>query len=439
MTAPSSRRGVSQETPLRELLNRRRDPVSRFFIERPTARTVIVVGFAALIALLGWVSSATRPEPVNPWLVGALVAGQVISIASLVWRNSRPLTVFVIVLVMDILSSLALVFFLPITFETGTVAGIVTMYSVAKWKRPAVTWTAGAVSWVFTVVFLAYYIRSDEVMGEGLSFWGFFLGSSAALAAFYLAVIVVGLSVRRDRLHQQDLEAWSAARSANAQLEERARIARELHDVVAHSLTVMIALADGAKVVTRRDPERGSEVMAEVSATGRAALADMRRVLGVLKSAGDDDAPLSPMPAADRLRELILGFKTAGLPVRLIQEGGRLPENPAFTQTIYRIVQESLTNALRYARSASEVTVTIGVDDSGIRLRIADNGHGTSADAKAPFIGTGNGLAGLTARAEAFGGTLTVGPQPSQGWAVDVRFPPQQNHNPSAASAATPE
>lgn len=435
---PEPRRGVSPETPLRELINRRRNPVARFFVERPAARTAVLLtllilqtGFFAFLDVV----SAVQPRG-WPWL---LVLGlEAFEILLIVWRNRFPLGVFLTILTIDCSLVFLTELLVPGENLTGTFAGLVAMYSVAKWKRPRTTWSLGALA-------VTLVVGTGMVMLPGRSvprdFPALIIVTAILSVAVYVICIIIGLSVRRDRLHQMDLEAWAEAHNARAQLEERARIAREMHDVVAHSLTVMIALADGAKVVTRKNPERGSEVMSEVSTTGRAALADMRRVLGILKSSGEEEAPRSPLAAKEAVRELVEGFRRAGVPVVLTEEGRRLPSDPVLAQTVYRIVQESLTNVLRYARSASSVEVLISVDLRAVRVSVRDNGlsrqdastgrrrpsvSGAASPPHAPgaaIPGTGNGLQGLITRAEAFGGTLTAGPGPQGGWAVEAVLP----------------
>ena len=173
-----------------------------------------------------------------------------------------------------------------------------------------------------------------------------------------------------------------------------------MHDVVAHSLTVMISLSDGAAVVVRKNPDRAGEVLGELSRTGRTALADMRRVLGVLR----DDAPPARRRGAAGVRrqpgEAAGGFRTAGLPLHYSHTGPALPDDAAFQLTVYRIVQESLTNVLRYGRSLSRVDVGIVRDGSTVTIDVLDDGRGTGTDRRAvrqPGTGTGpcgNGGAG---------------------------------------------
>jgi signal transduction histidine kinase len=201
-------------------------------------------------------------------------------------------------------------------------------------------------------------------------------------------------------------------------VQERNRIAREMHDVVAHSLTVMIALSDGAARALDRDPEKARAVLGELSRTGRAALADMRRVLGVLRA---DGGAVGREPTPAGLQALVDGFRAAGLPVVLTQEGESLPDDAAFQLAVFRIVQESLTNVLRYARGVGRVDVLVARDGGHVRVRVENDG-GAAPDGTQPDVGTGGGLAGMRERAAIFGGSLSAGPRPGGGWCVEAQL-----------------
>ena len=150
-----------------------------------------------------------------------------------------------------------------------------------------------------------------------------------------------------------------------------------MHDIVAHSLTVMISLSDGAAVVVKRNPAQAAAVLGELSRTGRAALADMRRVLGVLRDdAGPAQAPREPLAAGNNLGKLLEGFRTAGLPLHYTHTGPSLPDDAAFRLTVYRIVQESLTNVLRYGRSLGRVDVAVVRDGPTVTIDVVDDGRG---------------------------------------------------------------
>ena len=163
-----------------------------------------------------------------------------------------------------------------------------------------------------------------------------------------------------------------------ASVTERNRIAREMHDIVAHSLTVMIALSDGAAVVVKRNPDAGGGGPGELSRTGRTALADMRRVLGVLRDdAGPAQAPREPLAAGDSLGKLLEGFRAAGLPLHYTLTGPSLPDDAAFRLTVYRIVQESLTNVLRYGRPWAGWMWPLIRDGATVTIDVVDDGRGS--------------------------------------------------------------
>jgi len=200
---------------------------------------------------------------------------------------------------------------------------------------------------------------------------------------------------------------------------------------VAHSLTVMVSLSDGAAVVVRKSPERAGEVLGELSRTGRTALADMRRVLGVLRDDGRA-APRLPPASGDSLSTLLEGFRTAGLPLHYSHSGPALPDDAAFQLTVYRIVQESLTNVLRYGRSLGRVDVSIVRAGSTVTIDVSDDGAGVPGDTSldgggspaaghspygTPSHGTGQGITGMAERARIYAGTVEAG-RSGRGWRV---------------------
>jgi len=237
----------------------------------------------------------------------------------------------------------------------------------------------------------------------------------------------IGISVRQRREHEQEVAAWAARTARLASVNERNRIAREMHDVVAHSLTVMISLSDGAAVVVRKNPERAGEVLGELSRTGRTALADMRRVLGVLRDDAGAAAPPLPLAPGDSLSKLLEGFRTAGLPLHYSHTGPALPDDAAFQLTVYRIVQESLTNVLRYGRTLGRVDVSIARSGPTVSIDVLDDGAGVpgvpAPDSGGPpaagqgSYGTGQGIAGMGERARIYAGTVEAG-RSGRGWRV---------------------
>lgn len=236
------------------------------------------------------------------------------------------------------------------------------------------------------------------------------------------------------RLHLLENERNQATRIAVA--EERGRIARELHDVVAHAVSVIVVHADGASYAIRGNPDLAERAVRTISETGRSALEELRRLLAVLR--GEDEAgalaePRVPQPTAADLAELATRMESAGLPVRLdLDSGLDLSELPAGVSLgVYRIVQESLTNSLKHAGPGTRARVRIRRDGDRVRVEVDDDGAGkarplVSADgpvvAAGPVPG-GNGLIGMRERANVYGGTLDAGPAPGGGWQVRAVLP----------------
>jgi signal transduction histidine kinase len=214
---------------------------------------------------------------------------------------------------------------------------------------------------------------------------------------------------RVERERDQEIELAGA--------DERARIARELHDVVAHHLTVMIALADGAAAAVSTSPARAADVMTTVSATGRKALADTRRLLGVLRA--DPTDSLNPQPGISRLEALMEQVRSAGLPATITVTGRHRELSSALQLTIYRLVQEALTNTLKHAGPDTHAFVRLAYTDAGVELEVRDDGLGTAEGAEP----SGHGLTGMRERVAAWDGELRAGPAAPRGWLVSARLP----------------
>jgi signal transduction histidine kinase len=233
-----------------------------------------------------------------------------------------------------------------------------------------------------------------------------FVGLAVASGSRYLA----WMDERARRLAvERDQQATIAAAA------ERTRIARELHDIVSHSLSVVITLADAAAVVSRSDP--GREAMSEVSEVGRQALSDLRAMLGVLRT-DDPPADLEPQPGLGQLGTLIERVRATGLAVDLGIEGTAFPLGAAAGLTAYRIVQEALTNTIRHAR-ARRAQVTIRYDAPCLHLRVGDDGTAVAAGGR-----HGHGIDGMRERAALHDGTVVVGPAPDGGWLVAATLRP---------------
>lgn len=216
------------------------------------------------------------------------------------------------------------------------------------------------------------------------------------------------------RAAQAEREREVAARIAVA--EERARIARELHDVVAHAVSVMVLQTGAVRHKLPASLEDELDALKGVERAGREALAEMRRLLGAMRRDGDD-LELVPQQGLDGLEALLDEVGRAGLPVELHVEGERFPLPPAIDLSAYRIVQEGLTNALKHAH-ASKADVTLGYAPHELRIDVRDDGRGTVS-----LDGGGYGLVGVRERVKIFGGDMTAGRAPDGGFALSARLP----------------
>jgi signal transduction histidine kinase len=213
------------------------------------------------------------------------------------------------------------------------------------------------------------------------------------------------------------LEAERHAQAKVAAAAERARIARELHDIVAHHVSVMVVQADGARYALRTDPDRAETALTAISATGRQALTEMRRLLGVLRSASAQNS-LAPVPGLGELRELLDQARAAGLEVSYTLTGTprELPEGAELAA--YRVVQESLTNTRKHGGLAATAAVALRYEPDGLTVEVTDDGIAGPGNEPA-----GHGLAGMRERIAMYGGTVQAGPLPGGGFGVTAHLP----------------
>jgi signal transduction histidine kinase len=202
-----------------------------------------------------------------------------------------------------------------------------------------------------------------------------------------------------------------------ATVEERARIARELHDVVAHSVSVMVVQVSGVRRLLQEGQTREREALLSVEQAGRQALAEMRRMLGVMRSGEEAPAALAPQPGLHHLDRLIAQVEEAGLPVTLRVEGEQRELSPGVDLSAYRIVQEGLTNALKHAKGA-HAEVVVRYVDSSVELEIADDGPGLAVG-----DGQGHGLVGMRERAALYGGTIETAERDGGGFVLRAQLP----------------
>jgi signal transduction histidine kinase len=233
-----------------------------------------------------------------------------------------------------------------------------------------------------------------------------------------------GVAIRRRRASEGRLERRAVVlerdreqRAREAVGEERSRIARELHDVVAHGVSVMTLQAQGGARILDSEPEEARRAFAAIEETGRRSLVEMRRLLGMLRS-DDDELPLAPQASLAQLDALVEQVRAAGLPVEVVREGDPRMLPPGIDLSAFRILQEALTNALKHS-GATQARVLVRYGHGELELVVADSGIG----APASDADGGHGLVGMRERVSVFGGELEAGSRPEGGYHVRVRLP----------------
>ncbi|OUE24233.1 sensor histidine kinase [Clavibacter michiganensis] len=444
--------GLGEAPDLAELQVRRLGPVGRFLARRPAVGDAALIACFAAWALFTGVGAdsmyALHVHLGDDTVLRIQTASLVLTAAGcalLVARRRRPVVVAAGMAVLG-LGALALTG-APSGFDLGLALAL---HAVAVSRRPLVTWAVfvpavGAMLVAARILPLPLQVGAvmsglspDSSTGPDPLLGGW---QPIALPVLVLALlaVAVGTGVRSRRLHLARIveAAEAVAREAEqrtrlAEAAERARIAREMHDVVAHSISVMVALGGGASMALDWAPDRARLALDELVGTGRTALADMRRVLGVLH----DDPPadtadpadpaaaepsVAPLPGIRDLAALLDRFRLAGLPVRATGIADpRLARVDATLQlAVHRIVQEALTNALRHAPGTAAVEVAIRLLPGRMEVVVADQGPGVPVE-RTP--GSGRGVLGMRERAAAFGGTVDAGPH-GRGWRVRAELP----------------
>jgi signal transduction histidine kinase len=375
---------------------------------RPRATDALVAFVLLLFTVAGGVLNVvdtTEDTSVTPpW---AVVVVSVIAVATY-WRRSRTMAVLVVSLVLSTALALAGV------NDAVNLPSLVVLYTVASRRtRPEARW-----AWIAS---LAVALVLGLRVFDGLEYAAV-IAIGALVTVPYAIGIAVGnrrqlLEALRDRAERAEAEV--DARTRVATLEERARISRELHDVLAHGLTVMIAQSEGAASVAQNDPDRAAEAMRTVASTGRQSLNDLRRLVAAERVDIVDAGPeLAPIPGLPDLDALVDRVRTAGLPVRLKRSGDTSGVPDDCGRAVYRIVQESLTNVLKHGGPGAEAEVSLTVGDV-LEVRVTDRGGVRSG---APQLGSGSGLVGMRERVAMLGGELRAGPGPL-GWQVSATLP----------------
>jgi signal transduction histidine kinase len=375
---------------------------------RPVRSWAFDIGCALLAALasLGTFSFAQPARLAHPPLAVSVVVA-VLTALVLSLRRVWPGPVFAVVVVMA-----AVLAQWPVRGALSPVALGIALYTVAvTLARPAALAAA------------ALAVAAElPAAGQGgwRDSWLPVIYEVTAIATVLVAGLYVStrrayLGALRDRARR--LEREHDQTSALAAAVERARIAREMHDSVAHHLTVIVALSDGALAAVTRSPAEASEAIRGVSSTAREALAETRRLLGVLR-AGSGQELRQPLPGLSDLEGLFSRVRAAGLPVRYERSGPPGDTPPGVQLVIFRLVQEALTNTMKHAGPDASAAVRLRLAPGEVRVEVEDDGAGRAGVPGAP----GGGLTGMRERVGAFGGELTCGPRQPQGWRVAARL-----------------
>lgn len=339
----------------------------------------------------------TRPW----WVVGPLAA---LTALPLVVRRSWPLAVFTITTGAWLGLALAGID----TFAPGVAVAIYTVAAYCE-RRVAIRAAIAAL-----VAVLPLYLATN----------GNKPGSAIPTLVFLAAAWILGDNLRTRRAYLRELEEKAerlererAESDQRAAAEEQARIARELHDVIAHNVSVMVLQAAGGLEVFDAEPARARDALASIESTGRDALAELRRLLGVAR-AGEDGASIVPQPGLSGLEPLVDQVRAAGLTVELVFEGERGDVPAGVELSAYRVVQEALTNTLRHA-FAKRAWVFVRRTEHELEVEVLDDGAAPSRLSS----GDGRGLVGMRERVGLFGGGLEAGPRPEGGFRILARFP----------------
>ena len=375
------------------------------FLQGPAGEfAVLAVAVAATFGgALAFAGGDPTARPIWPGGVGLLA----VAVAALVWRRRHPVPVLAV-------TAVAAAAYYLLDFPAGVepVPFVIALY--------------GASSYGFRVISVVAAVLATGLVGAVQLVTEPRVGPAEVLAVlgWLLLVIVVAevVRARRDYVVAVEQRAAAAERGREAEaarrvVEERLRIARELHDALAHHISVISVQAGAA--ILRRDarPELAHELMPTIKQSAADAMRELRATLGVLRDR--EDVPLAPRPGLDDLDDLVRGFATAGPEVTTTVTGARCRPAPEVDLTAYRIVQEALTNSTRHA-NAGQVRVRLHFGPDELEIQVEDDGTGRAGAAEP---GSGTGLVGLAERATAVGGALQAGPGAEGGFRVHARLP----------------
>ncbi|MFG2025678.1 sensor histidine kinase [Streptomyces sp. NPDC048825] len=404
--------------PLLDWLLRRQRRLQQLDQRHPWLLDTAVVLIVAVIGLTDLLSDGGSDGPFGntegrdhlPAAVSYVVSAALI--VPLWWRRRSPAPVYFLIALLALVQGA-----LGLQVAAG-IAAFIALYTMARYGSLRLLGWVAAVAIAEETVPVLLLLPAERWL-QSLFFE---LGTVTAAAA-------VGLTLRTRRLYLTALEdrarRLEIERDQREQLTvaaERSRVAREMHDIVGHNLSVMISVADGAATLAANIGEQSEQALRILGDTGRQAMSELRRVLGVLREEKHGERPLSPQPGTRDLDALLARVRTAGLGVTYRTLGNLDTLGSSVQLTVYRIVQEALTNTLKHAGADSTTDVAVTADAGQVRIRIADTGAPPGVRRPSPQPDDpGHGLVGIRQRAALYGGTATIGPRDDRpGWIVDV-------------------
>jgi signal transduction histidine kinase len=373
----------------------------------PRLDLLIAAGLIVLSLCEVWLNQLLVPKP-------AAAVCELVTAAAVAWRRLMPLTAISVAGAACVAEAASGV---PMQQPAvPLVCAVILTYSLVSYAslRRALAGTGLLVIWI-----TAQIIAAHQSAGT-FEFAALFIGGAWAMGRLVRIRAAQAAAAQR----QADrLAAEKDAETRRAAAEERSRIARELHDIIAHSVSVMVVQAGAAEQVLPGDQDGAAAAMRAVQQAGREAIAELGRLLGVLRDGGEE-VGLAPLPTLGELPKLIDQSRDAGVPVEVKVHGEPRPLPAGIELAVYRIIQEALTNTRKHAGAGSAASVALTYDQAAVTAEIRDNGPAPS-DRYADGAGTGNGLAGLRARAATCGGSLEAGPT-ADGFRVIARIPAQE-------------
>jgi signal transduction histidine kinase len=358
---------------------------------------VVPIAFVQVVFTFGAAYGQQETDRINALTIALVLASAV----ALAWRRSHPIWVLAAVYVLE-----TVYFALQNPFGPIFISLVVALFNAVAHGTRVLAWTTGYVGAV--ALFAAMVTRTD---------WEFSWGGAGAVFAWISLVMGVGelAKARRDRAEQaEEARAEQDKRQAS---EERLKIAREVHDVLAHHVSLINVQSGVALHLIDSQPEQVKEALTAIKQSSKEVLVELRNILGVLRDV-DGAAPRHPVASLDQLDRLVERMDTAGLPVTVKVEGEKRQVPKGVDAAALRIVQESLTNTYRHA-GPTTATVTLGYRPDELTVQVDDEGRGSAESS----VGTGSGLTGMRQRVEALSGTFAAGPKPGGGFRVTATFP----------------